>query len=126
MSTPCTFSIGPSRPSNSTTVSPIGFGLYGERVANTPCSRLSLGGLPSNSNPCERSNAQITYRCEKPSMSVNPGSNSDRIFSSPTASCFAPSPRGTSPAVLYGLLTYPIGRKVSMGQDYQFCGENTG
>src|SRR5271167_2524714 len=104
----------PSRRRSSTIVRPIGFGRSGDRVANTPCGRLSEGVLPSNSNPWERSNSQITMRCEKPSMSVSPGSNSGRILSTPSASCLAPRPLGISLAFLYGLLTNPIGCEVNI------------
>src|SRR6266566_3177143 len=116
----------PSRRRSSTVVRPIGFGRRGDRVANTPCGRLSEGGVPSNSSPrnssrcpCnsslgERSNSQRTMRCEKPSMSVSPGSNSGRILSTPSTSCLAPRPLGTSLASLYGLLTNPIGREVNI------------
>src|SRR5207244_11834599 len=101
-------------------------GRRGDRVANTPCGRLSEGGVPINSDPgnssrcpCnsslgERSNSQMTMRCEKPLMPVSPGSNSGRILSTPSASCLAPSPLGTSLASLYGLLTNPIGREVNI------------
>src|SRR5258708_40374412 len=47
-------------------------------------------------------------------MSVSPASYSGRILSTPSASCFAPRPLGTSLASLYGLLTNPIGREVNM------------
>src|SRR6185437_15997632 len=47
-------------------------------------------------------------------MSVSPASNCGRILSLPSTSCFAPRPRGTSPASLYGLLTNPIGCEVNM------------
>src|SRR5260370_42413080 len=116
----------PSRRRNSTTVRPIGFGRRGDRVANTPCGGLSEGGVTSNLFPCdsvqrnssfgERSNSQRTMRCEKPSMSVSPGSNSARILSTPSASCLAPSPLGTWLASLYGLLTNPIGHEVNIGE----------
>src|ERR1017187_5757007 len=95
-------------------VRPIGFGRRGDRVANTPCGRLSEGGAPSNSNPWERSNSHRTTRCEKPSMSVTPGSNSGRTLSTPSASCLAPRPLGISLAFLYGLLTNPIGCEVNI------------
>jgi hypothetical protein len=62
MSIPRMRRIPPSRESNSTTVSPIGFGRRGERVANTPCGRSSVGGFPTRLNPSERSNSQITIR----------------------------------------------------------------
>src|SRR5215813_14811308 len=62
----------------------------------------------------ERWNSQRTNRCEKPSISVSPASNSGRILSTPSASCFAPGPLGTSLVFLYGLLTNPIGRDVNM------------
>ena len=75
MSTPRTRKVPPSRPMSSTTVSPMGFGRLGERVANTPWVRLSEGGVPSNSNPSARSKTQRTIKCEKPSISVSPGSN---------------------------------------------------
>ena len=115
MSTPRTCSSAPSRRCSSTTVMPIGFGRRGDRVANTPCGRLSDGGLPSKSNPPERSNSQITMRCEKPSMSVRPASKSGRILSTPSASCLAPRPLGTSLVSLYRLLTNPIGWEVNIG-----------
>ena len=89
MSMPRTRRTAPSRDSNSTTVNPIGFGRRGERVAKTPCCRSSLGGVTRSVYPSERSNAQMTYRREKPSMSVRPGSNSARISRSPSTSCFA-------------------------------------
>ena len=69
---------------------------------------MSEGGVPSNWNPPERSNSQITIRCEKPSISVSPNSNSGKIFSAPSALCFAPRPFGISEVCLYGLLTKPI------------------
>ncbi len=46
MSTPATRSLLPSRPSSRTTVRPSGFGRRGDRVANTPCGRVSVGGVP--------------------------------------------------------------------------------
>src|SRR5207244_2240621 len=85
-------------------------------VANTPCERLSEGGEAVNSNPWLRSNSQMTMRCEKPSMSASPGSNSGRILSTPSASCLAPRPLGTWLGFLYGLLTNPIGREVNIGR----------
>src|SRR5438034_10050007 len=124
----------PSRRRSSTVVRPIGFGRRGDRVANTPCGRLSEGGVPSNSSPCksgprnsslgERSTSQRTMRCEKPSMSVSPGSNSGRILSTPSASCLAPRPLGTSLASLYGLLTNPIGREVNIRKNASICHTN--
>ena len=72
ISTPRTCNSLPSRRSSSTIVKAIGFGRRGDRVANTPCGRLSEGGVPSSSNPCARSNSQRTIKCEKPSMSVSP------------------------------------------------------
>lgn len=86
----------PSRPSSSTVVSPIGLGRRGERVANTPCARLSQGGVPHNSNSPARSNTHSTMRCEKPSISVRPISNSGSISRMPSASCLAPKPLGIS------------------------------
>src|SRR5216684_3508105 len=54
-------------------------------------------------------------------MSVSPSSNSSRILSTPSASCFAPRPFGTSLASLYGLLTNPIGREVNIrGEGLRF------
>ncbi len=43
-----------------------------------------------------------------------PRSNSGSILSTPSASCLAPRPLGTSLASLYGLLTNPIGRGVNI------------
>src|SRR5579872_586945 len=114
MSTPRTRSERLLRPSNSITVNPIGFGRRGDRVAKTPCGRLSEGGMPSSSKPSARSNSQRTIKCEKPSISVRPGANSGRIFRMPSASCFAPRPLGTSVVLLNGLVTKPIGREVNM------------
>jgi|HubBroStandDraft_1064217.scaffolds.fasta_scaffold00102_32 hypothetical protein len=114
MSTPWTCRSRPLRRINSTMVSPIGFGLRGDLVANTPCARLSEGGVPSKANPWDRSNSQRTTRCENPSMSVSPASNSGKIASTPSASCVAPSPLGTSLASLYGLPTNPIGCGVNI------------
>ena len=74
MSTPRTCNRDPSRRINCTIVSPMGLGRLGERVAKTPCGRLSEGGVPSNSKPPARSKTQSTIRCEKPSMSVSPAS----------------------------------------------------
>src|SRR5207244_7832943 len=96
-----------------------GLGRRGDRVPKAPCGRLSEGGVPSNSSPRnsslgERSNSQMTMRWEKPSMSVSPSSNSGRILSTPSASCLAPRPLGTSLASLYGLLTNPIGCEVNI------------
>lgn len=65
VSTPRTRSRGPSRPRNSTTVKPIGFGRRGDRVANTPCGRLSLEvyqpirTLRSDQRPRSQSNERI-------------------------------------------------------------------
>ncbi len=53
MSIPWTRKRGPSRPSNRTTVRPIGFGRCGERVANTPCGRSSDGGYAVSSGPAD-------------------------------------------------------------------------
>src|SRR5437868_4041477 len=117
MSTPRTCSSTPSRRRSSTTVSPIGFGRRGERVANTPCGRVSNGGEANSSKSRERSNSQRTMRCEKPSMSVSPASNSGKILSTPSASCLAPGPLGTSFVFWYGLLTNPIGREVNILQN---------
>src|SRR6266568_3324805 len=131
MSTPRTCSSMPSRRRSSTVVRPIGFGRRGDRVANTPCDRWSEGGVlsnwsPRNSSLGERSNSQMTMRCEKPSMSVSPGSNSGRILSTPSASCLAPSPLGTSLASLYGLLTNPIGREVNIREKASISHTNAG
>src|SRR5215469_3474143 len=109
MSMPRTWSFGPNRPRSSTTVNPIGFGRRGDLVAKTPCCRLSLGGVPSSSKPSDRSKIQSTNRCEKPSMSVRPGSRSGLTSRKPSASCFAPSPLGICADCLYGLETNPIG-----------------
>ena len=46
MSRPRTRRERPSCDNSSTTVSPIGFGRRGDRVANTPWGRLSVGGVP--------------------------------------------------------------------------------
>jgi hypothetical protein len=89
-------------------VRPIGFGRRGNRVANTRCGGLSKGGVPSKSKPWERSKAQITMRCEKPSMSVSPSSNSGKMRRMPSASCFALRPFGMTAFSLYGLSTNPI------------------
>src|ERR1700693_6175111 len=58
----------------------------------------------------------MTMRCENPSMSVSPGSNSGRILSTPSTSCLAPRPLGISLVFLYGLLTKPIGCEVNIGE----------
>src|SRR5262245_51992182 len=110
MSTPRTRSRRPSRPSSSTTVSPIGLGRRGERVAKTPCGRSSVGGTPSSSHRSERSKTQTTNRCEKPSMSVSPGSRSASISRTPSALCSAPGPLGIWAVVENGLRTTPIER----------------
>jgi hypothetical protein len=109
MSTPRTCSAPCSRRSNVTTVRPMGFGRRGDRVANTPCGLSSKGGVPIKSKLWARWNSQITNRCEKPSMSVSPISNSGKILSSPSASCLACGPLGISVVIWYGLLTKPIG-----------------
>ena len=114
ISTPRTCRFAPSRPSNSTTVSPMGFGRRGDRVANTPWGRSSVGGQPTSSYPSTRSNIQITKRWENPSTSRSPRSNSGEIFSTPSAECLAPSPRGTSDVCSYGLHTNPIGRNAKV------------
>jgi hypothetical protein len=119
ISTPRTDSRGPSRWSSSTIVSAIGFGRRGDLVANTPWGRSSDGGVPSNSNPCARSNTHNTIKCENPSMSMSPVSNSGRISRVPSAWCFVPSPFGTSCVVLYGLRTYPMGRRENMQRVYR-------
>src|SRR5579872_524202 len=62
MSTPRTRSTGPSLRINSTTVRAMGFGRRGERVANTPCGRLSVGGFTTSFSPSARSNAQMTNK----------------------------------------------------------------
>ena len=49
-------------PDISTIVNPIGFGRLGDRVANTPCGRSSVGGVTVRSNPSERWNVQMTIR----------------------------------------------------------------
>jgi TolB-like protein len=51
MSTPRTCRRRPSRRMSSTTVSAIGFGRRGDRVAKTPCGRSSLGGRACSSQP---------------------------------------------------------------------------
>ena len=72
ISTPRTCSVRPSRRRSTTTVSPMGFGRRGERVAKTPCERSSQGGEAVRSKSVERSNSHSTKRCEKPSMSARP------------------------------------------------------
>src|SRR5215472_5210749 len=47
-------------------------------------------------------------------MSASPASNSGRISRTPSASCFAPNPLGTSLGSRYGLFTLPISLGVNM------------
>src|SRR6185312_3074887 len=86
----------------------------GDRVANTPCGRVSDGGRAVRSNPLDLSNSHSTNKCEKPSTSASPGSNSGRMLSTPSASCLARRPFGISLVAVYGVRINPIGREVNM------------
>jgi hypothetical protein len=114
MSIPTTFSNRPLLLRSLTTVSPIALGRRGDRVENTPCGLLSVGGVLIKSYPSTLSNSQMTYKCEKPSMSFSPSSNSGTISSVPLASWCAPQPFGIWESSLYGLLTVPIDLMVTM------------